>query len=371
MPKRQSPTTTTMSTDLKGMPPNKIQKTERSHEENQERAYIAASRRADRSLEARVQSAKMASEIHRRRTGRGLKVSEEIVVKEEMYEEEEDDMPRAYKLLASHLQTASPEFNSRVSAYISAHTAMATLARYNEVSKIFDDQFRGNTAFQQQMESSQYMAPLMRNPPGSTTQPNTASPPLSRHQSITGQSRTENQVPESSAAPSSGNGTIPASPAPSSRTSVDHSGSKIQPTGTEHQNFQSHFSNVPLDPQLVHQPTSSFTSELPNEVKMLANIDMSDPMAMNFFGEGTSPIFDFMDEDMKKESLTHPILETDHLSDSDVVKTEDESEENALFSPAQSSVDFFDAIPNGFNQFDSQPFGVTPESWESLVNYEN
>ncbi|GAW27252.1 putative Pc18g03370 protein, partial [Rosellinia necatrix] len=59
--------------------------TERSHEENQERAYIAASRRADRSLEARIQSAKMASDIHRKRTGRGLKVSQEIVLKEEMF----------------------------------------------------------------------------------------------------------------------------------------------------------------------------------------------------------------------------------------------------------------------------------------------
>ena len=38
-------------------------KTERSHEENQERAYVAASRRSDRGIEARIKSARMAAEI--------------------------------------------------------------------------------------------------------------------------------------------------------------------------------------------------------------------------------------------------------------------------------------------------------------------
>ncbi|KAL1905917.1 hypothetical protein Sste5344_008305 [Sporothrix stenoceras] len=71
-----------------------VRKSERSHEENQERAFIAASRRADRSLEARIQSARMASNIHKQRTGRGFKISEEIVLKEDMYEEEDDDLPR-------------------------------------------------------------------------------------------------------------------------------------------------------------------------------------------------------------------------------------------------------------------------------------
>lgn len=56
------------------------------------RAYIAASRRSDRSLEARVESARRASEIHKRRTGRSLRVREEDVMNEEMYEEEDDDM---------------------------------------------------------------------------------------------------------------------------------------------------------------------------------------------------------------------------------------------------------------------------------------
>ncbi|KAL6721172.1 hypothetical protein ACLMJK_000274 [Lecanora helva] len=99
-------------------------KTERTHEENQERAYIAASRRSDRSLEARVESARRASEIHKRRTGRSLRVTEQDVVNEEMYEEEDDDLPMQYRRLTAHLQTGSADFNRRLSAYLTNHVAM-------------------------------------------------------------------------------------------------------------------------------------------------------------------------------------------------------------------------------------------------------
>ncbi|PBP20827.1 hypothetical protein BUE80_DR008473 [Diplocarpon rosae] len=78
--------------------PMKLMKTERTHEENQERAYIAASRRSDRSLEARVESARRASEIHKRRTGRGLRVTEK--------------------------DTGNPEFNHRLEAYLTTNVAM-------------------------------------------------------------------------------------------------------------------------------------------------------------------------------------------------------------------------------------------------------
>jgi hypothetical protein len=74
--------------------PAKIAKTLRTHEENQERAYIAASRRTDRSIEARVESANRASEVHKKRTGRRFRITEDAVAREEMYEEEDDDLPR-------------------------------------------------------------------------------------------------------------------------------------------------------------------------------------------------------------------------------------------------------------------------------------
>ena len=86
-------------------------------------AYIAASRRSDRSLEARVESARRASEIHKRRTGRSLRVTEQDVVNEEMYEED-DDLPMQYRRLTAHLQTGSADFNRRLSAYLTNHVAM-------------------------------------------------------------------------------------------------------------------------------------------------------------------------------------------------------------------------------------------------------
>ncbi|EGX91973.1 hypothetical protein CCM_06133 [Cordyceps militaris CM01] len=109
-------------------------KTERSHEENQERAYIAASRRTDRSLEARVQSARMASEIHKKRTGKTFRITEEIVLNEEMYEEEDDDLPRSYRVLSSgRLQSSTSDTNNRAEVYLSSRVALSTmLARTND-----------------------------------------------------------------------------------------------------------------------------------------------------------------------------------------------------------------------------------------------
>lgn len=88
------------------------------------RAYIAASRRSDRSLEARVESARRASEIHKKRTGRALRVTEQDVINEEMYEEEDDGLPLSYRRLTAHLQTGSADFNRRLAAYLANQVAM-------------------------------------------------------------------------------------------------------------------------------------------------------------------------------------------------------------------------------------------------------
>lgn len=50
-------------------------------------AFIAASRRKDRGLDARLGSANRASMLHRERTGKSLRISKDIVEKEAMYEE--------------------------------------------------------------------------------------------------------------------------------------------------------------------------------------------------------------------------------------------------------------------------------------------
>jgi hypothetical protein len=53
-----------------------------------------------------------------------LRVTEQDVVNEEMYEEEDDDLPMQYRRLTAHLQTGSADFNRRLSAYLTNHVAM-------------------------------------------------------------------------------------------------------------------------------------------------------------------------------------------------------------------------------------------------------
>ncbi|KAJ5267722.1 hypothetical protein N7478_010530 [Penicillium angulare] len=50
----------------------------RSREENQERAFSAASRRKDRSLDARLESANRTSTLHRKRTGKAFHITKKI-----------------------------------------------------------------------------------------------------------------------------------------------------------------------------------------------------------------------------------------------------------------------------------------------------
>ena len=119
------------------------------------RAYIAASRRSDRSLEARVESARRASEIHKRRTGRSLRVTEQDVINEEMYEEEDDDIPMQYRRLTAHLQTGSPEFNNKLSAYLTSNVA---------VRNTLDNIIQNSIANEHQRSQSTYASPLMSQP---------------------------------------------------------------------------------------------------------------------------------------------------------------------------------------------------------------
>jgi hypothetical protein len=100
------------------------------------RAYIAASRRSDRSIEARLESARRASEIHKRRTGKALRVTEEDVRNEEMYEEE-DDLPHGF---AYGLTSSSLDFRMRMQAYweqqFALRNAMSLAAAGNNLSNV-------------------------------------------------------------------------------------------------------------------------------------------------------------------------------------------------------------------------------------------
>ncbi|KAI1505060.1 hypothetical protein F5X99DRAFT_302212 [Biscogniauxia marginata] len=369
MPKRNSDTSVAMSANDKA-PPVKVQKTERSHEENQERAYIAASRRADRSLEARVQSAKMASEIHRRRTGRGLKVSEEIVLKEEMYEEDEDDLPRQYRYLTAHIQTNSPEMNQRVNAYITTQAAMATMARYNEVNRLFSESFPSAMAYQQQLNNSMYMAPLMNtaplSPKSSGASPTRATPSASAQSQLGDMDR---KASTASAASAVSTTTVSSPPALSpASTSTNTSDSRETPFQTP-----TAFPSLPLDPQLAQQSTklSVFTSELPNESKIMANIDMNDPMAAHFLGDNSSafPMYSQYFGDASSEGFkaqTHseesPNVETilENCADNDEL----------LFSPIEGSMGYYDLPTTGYSRLGTPGCGMGNDAaWESLIDF--
>ncbi|ETS75458.1 hypothetical protein PFICI_12402 [Pestalotiopsis fici W106-1] len=237
----------------------------------------------------------MASEIHRRRTGRGLKVTEEIVIKEEMYEEEEDDLPRQFRHLTRHLQTNSPTMNHRVSAYITTQAAMASMARYNEVNRLFSESFPSAAALQQQLNNSIYMAPLMTNNSHfSPTSPTMPSPSAQTDSSFPGMDR---RISTATTATTSCSTPPALSPSPSSHT-ISTPDLRLTPRQSSAQMYP------PLDVQPQQQQhTSAFTSELSNEAKMLGmvNIDVNDPMAQYFFG-GDSSSFNFYDPQSNKSS---------------------------------------------------------------------
>ncbi|CAD6502996.1 BgTH12-02669 [Blumeria graminis f. sp. triticale] len=139
-------------------------KSERTHEENVERAFIAASRRCDRTLEARLESARRASEIHKARTGRGLRITEKDVQNEEMYEEEDDDLPLQYRHLTAGFQTSSPEFNRRFAAYLTTHVAVRTALEQSIIQSYAQQQqasgYDPNQSFQGQ-HYGMYPSPLL------------------------------------------------------------------------------------------------------------------------------------------------------------------------------------------------------------------
>ncbi|KAF1928922.1 uncharacterized protein M421DRAFT_100677 [Didymella exigua CBS 183.55] len=114
-------------------------KTERTHEENQER---------DRSLEARIESARRASEIHKKRTGRALRVTEQDVINEEMYEEEDDDLPTQYQRLNAHLHTTSVMFNKKLHDYIATQHGVRNMFMSQYQNQQFPPQYGGQFAQQ-------------------------------------------------------------------------------------------------------------------------------------------------------------------------------------------------------------------------------
>ena len=267
---------------------------ERSHEENQERAYIAASRRADRSIEARVQSARMASEIHKKRTGKSFRITEDIVIKEEMYEEEDDDLPRSYRLLGPHMQTGSSEMNSRLEAFLTNKIAMSQYVarggerweKENEINKLFAASFP-NLDAQAKALSHSFSNPNYNN--GATSQAHGETPGASA-----------SNLPQSPMSPVSP--TFQQPPPPVSFQRNDSATSDLSPPalspGTPTSRATPSFS-VP-GPMEFGGSSSAFTTDLPNEARMMfagmvpaaqdpyGQASMFDPaLSMDWMGDAT------------------------------------------------------------------------------------
>ncbi|OAR02250.1 hypothetical protein LLEC1_06535 [Akanthomyces lecanii] len=290
--------------------PAALKKTERSHEENQERAYIAASRRTDRSLEARVQSARMASEIHKRRTGKSFRITEQIVLKEEMYEEEDDDLPRSYRILGPHMQTSSPELNYRVQAFMQNKATMSAIVgrthdewRNNDVNRQFAALFPQHANFESPRQGSNMSSPVehqsQQQSPQQTQQHQAPFP--QRPQPVPQQFQqmpphTEPYVPTQQFYPSQHDS------AQHARAFSTSALSQYQP---QHPDFLRQDSGVglPTSPPVFHHSPqaespidlgssrSAFTSELPAEARMM----MMGGLDMNQAYEPTSQDWSAMD----------------------------------------------------------------------------
>ncbi|PWY76254.1 hypothetical protein BO70DRAFT_318432 [Aspergillus heteromorphus CBS 117.55] len=110
----------------------------RTKEENQERAFIAASRRKDRSLDARVESANRASSLHKQRTGKALLINRDIVEREAMYEEVDDRyQEKINRIMHAQSLQMNNDFNRNLMAVLHAsrpsalHQRRATNAHLN------------------------------------------------------------------------------------------------------------------------------------------------------------------------------------------------------------------------------------------------
>lgn len=142
----------------------------RSRDDYRERAYIAASRRTDRNAKARMESALMASEIHKKRTGKRLHVTKDIVMSDAPYEEEQHSpRPQTYPVV--------PKLNMSMGVGVVSKESLASAKlakteeewRESEINRLFAEAFP-NFGKQSQLlvptipkEDKPYQEPTPRN----------------------------------------------------------------------------------------------------------------------------------------------------------------------------------------------------------------
>ncbi|KAI9738191.1 MAG: hypothetical protein M1834_008689 [Cirrosporium novae-zelandiae] len=314
------------------MPPHrtttlaKATKTERTHEENQERAYIAASRRSDRSLEARIESARRASEIHKKRTGRSFRVTEQDVINEDMYEEEDDDVPIHLRRLTQHLQTGSPQFNQRLAAYLQQQIAMRNyieqtqlrrhthqpMANHGQQGMVYPTSFAQNgtqdpmfqTANMGRTSFQHVPTPYQQQPypiPGqyaTRPHPHARSVSISTLEELTGNNHFLNRPSgATSHYPEARRTSLATLSTPSSST-IQCSPANISNSPALHEQYHSlsfynHQRNSPLNTSSITQDSSPLTNQLPQESQQLLApaYNACDPMTAGMIGADTLCLF--------------------------------------------------------------------------------
>ncbi|KAH6900219.1 hypothetical protein B0T10DRAFT_525097 [Thelonectria olida] len=336
-----------------------VTSTERSHEENQERAYIAASRRADRSIEARVQSARMASEIHKRRTGKAFRITEEIVMKEEMYEEEEDDFPRSYRLLSPNMQTSSAEMNNRVETYLTNRVAMSQLLeqdwRDNAINKAFAETFPNVRPLAQSLQSQRWSAPEYPSYPSGASQPqqhpgrlhtpaNSSFDPNFRPVSYGSQHPANERSHSMSSAVAPADLDDHHSPSPTTSRSGSHPRTPHPPQSSVFNASNAAGSSM-MDLRLEASP---FTSELPAEAKMLlGGVDMSDSAGPSLYDQHWLDPMSFYSE-LGVPKSTNKV----HGGQSE----QPEQPDDGLYMNNMNSMDWESGVPP-----------PPPDNWESFI----
>ena len=371
--------------------------TERTHEENQERAYIAASRRSDRSLEARVESARRASEIHKRRTGRSLRVTEQDVINEEMYEEEDDDLPMQYRRLTAHLQTGNADFNRRLSAYLTNHVAMRS-ALEQSISNSYAQQYPNAPQFANPMFPSPMLAhqgqQQMMQPPQSPSMYRQAPYPSPRPQQQTFQPTTHQrsasiatpqELSVSTQSPAINNDSrrmsMPTVPPTSgspvqTRTPVSSSSTTPQqkPSFPQGSFSQQQYNPMAYDMSSFNNNFSPFSTALPAESQALlgSTMNMNDPLTQMMMQGSTAFPSNFYD--FSNQSLPHTTSigkQQSYPSQSGLSSTLAPASSQELPQAPQdftTSQDFFNEALNAGSS------GVTPlgtpgaNDWQNYIN---
>jgi len=336
-------------------------------------------------------------------------VTEQDVINEEMYEEEDDDLPLHYRRLTAHLQTGSADFNRRLSAYLTNHVAMRSALEqtiHQSYAQQFPNapQYAHNQPFfpspllahQQQQLMQQQQQQIFRQQPYPSPQP-----PQSFQ--LGGQARSASiATPQHHAATiGSASPTVPCDdarrmsvPSGSIKSETPDSANPATPASTVSGTPQirpavPQFSPAPLPMSQPFLPTYNmgafsndfggvFSSALPiNSQMFLGNtLDMSDPMSsMLMAGSQNFPQFNFnsslpLAQDMNLNKAGGPqVYPTSEGLNSTLSAAEVVDPRDLTMSPEYAGqMSFFDA---SFGESTGQSLSSTPnavDNWSSFIN---